>query len=77
MKIEAVIVDKVPDSAHECQNLEDFSIAQAYDGSPMACVSCKLYGGETYLKPFNRFLERCIFCPLMTKEEYMAALEAE
>ena len=77
MNIKTVIVDKVPDAAFSCPKCKSLSFELNVNDIPVSIVDCSLFGHETVVEPFNHFLERCIFCPLMTEEEYKAKLEAE
>ena len=73
--IEAVIVSELPKSAALCPKLIEFINRTNYNSIdfrfPLVSVTCALFDYTIVLKEFNHNSERCPFCPLRTKDEYL------
>lgn len=71
--IEAVIVSELPKSAALCSKLIEFINRTDYNSRdfPLVSVTCGLFDYTIVLKEFNHNSERCPFCPLRTKDEYL------
>jgi len=72
--IEAVIVSELPKSAALCPKLIEFINRTNYDDTvyfPLVGVTCALFDYTIILKEFNHNSDRCPFCPLRTKDEYL------
>ena len=71
--IEAVIVSELPKSAALCPKLIEFINRTNYNSIDfrLVTVTCSLFDYTIVLKEFNHNSERCPFCPLRTKDEYL------
>ena len=73
LSIEAIIVSELPESAALCPKLNELINRTNYNSRdlPLVSVTCTLFDYTIVLKEFDHNSERCPFCPLRTKDEYL------
>lgn len=70
MEIKAVIVDEVPKVAVDCIEFKSCSVLGGSGGAVTAIVNCLIFRDYKHAIPFDYTVQRCPFCPLITKEEF-------